>query len=56
MKTKTLTNKQLNELESNIKGPMMVYNPMTKTQEKELGEWVAKHKAETKAKRTKIKA
>jgi hypothetical protein len=56
MKTKALTNKQMNELEANVKGPMMVYNPMTKQQEKELVEWTAKHKAVTKAKPSKTKA
>ena len=56
MKTKVLTNKQMTELEANVKGPMMVYNPMSKQQEKELGEWVANHKTETKAKKAKTKA
>lgn len=56
MKTKTLTNKQIGELEASVQGPLMVYNPMTKQQEKELGEWVAKSKAELKVKHGKVKA
>ncbi len=55
MKTKTLTNKQINEVEANVKGSLMVYNPITMQQEKQLGEWVAKHKAAIKEKPTKRK-
>jgi len=36
-----------------INGAMMVYNPMTKKQEKELGEWVARRKAKATTKRSK---
>jgi hypothetical protein len=41
--------------DADFEGPMMVYNPMTKKQEKELGEWVAKQKAKFKAKQLKAK-
>lgn len=41
--------------DADFDGPMMIYNPMTKKQEKELGEWVAKQKAKFKARELKTK-
>jgi hypothetical protein len=41
--------------DADFEGPMMIYNPMTQKQEKELGEWVAKQKAKLKNKQLKSK-
>ncbi len=41
--------------DADFDGPMLIYNPMTKKQEKELGEWVAKQKAKFKARELKTK-
>ena len=53
---KTATKKSKIITDADIDGPMMVYRPMTKKQEKELGEWVANRKAKNKAKLSKTKA
>jgi hypothetical protein len=52
---KTTTKKSKIITDADFDGPMMVYNPMTKKQEKELGEWVANRKAKIKAKQLKTK-
>ena len=53
---KTATKKRKIITDADFDGPMMIYNPMTKKQEKELIEWVANRKAKTKAKLSKTKA
>ncbi len=55
MKSKIVTQKKANEIETSIKGPMMVYKPLTKQEEIELGEWVAADKAKHKAALAKTK-
>jgi hypothetical protein len=50
MKTSTKKSKIITD--ADINGPMMVFNPMTKKQEKELAEWVEKSKAKAKHKQT----
>ena len=52
---KTATKKSKIITDSDFDGPMMVYNPMTKKQEKQLGEWVANRKAKNKDKHPKAK-
>lgn len=47
MKTSIKKGKIINE--ADIDGPMMIHNPMTKKQEKKLGEWVADRKNKRKA-------
>ena len=51
MKTGIKKGKIISDADST--GAMMVYKPMTKKQEKELGEWVASRKAKATAKRSK---
>lgn len=53
---KTATKKGKIITEADFDGPMMIYSPMTKKQEKELGEWVAERKAKRKIKQQKNKA
>ena len=50
---KTVTKKDRIIIDADINGPMMIYNPMTKKQEKEVAEWVAKRKAKLTTKRPK---
>lgn len=47
MKLRTKKNKIITE--TDFEGGMMVHNPITKKQEKEVGEWVADRKAKSKA-------
>ncbi len=49
MKSKTISQKEADELEASIKGPMMAYKPWTEQEEIEMGQWVAADKAKHKA-------
>lgn len=53
MKTSTKKNKTVTEID--FEGAMMVHNPITKKQEKELAEWVADRKVKSKEVILKIK-
>ena len=52
---KTVKKKDKIISDADIEGPMMIYNPLIKTQEKELGQWVAERKLKLKTKELKNK-